>query len=224
MKKELLTGLALALLLSGCSDGAAAPEEEAETAETPAAEPETASGGIPDFYEGYVANPQVTDDRALTETGQTVRDANGQITLKAIASPDAAVEIGGIELTVHEAKVFMFQPDYSLTDFYHHYTDEEEFAVVKAFVSFTNTTDAPLQFAPVALASTDTGEERTWEDDIYLEEMNGEIALGETVKGSIGFVVDDAEVGSLTLTTSDVFSADDEKVADAAKIEIQFTE
>ncbi|AQQ52203.1 DUF4352 domain-containing protein [Planococcus lenghuensis] len=220
MKRASLIGFTLAALLAGCSEQADTPA----VSEQPEAGVSAAAShiAIPGFYEGYIVNPQVTDDRTLTETGAVFRDARGQIELLAAALDGDTVEIGGIELTVHAAKLLSYQPDYSLTDYYHHFTEAEEFPIINAFIEIRNTTDAPLKFAPVALASADTGEEYTWEDDIYLEELNGEIAPGETVKGHIGFVLDGEDTRTLTLTTSDVFNTEDEKIADANELTIDF--
>lgn len=212
MKRIIYLGMLSILLLAGCS-------EEAEPVANAAANEENA---IPAYFDGYVLSPQVTDDRSLQDEGQSFRDLRGKIELNAIKTEIPEYEIGGIELIVHEAKVLHLKPEYSMVDFFHSYTHEMEFDMVKFFVEITNTSDKVLQFAPAAIVETDSGDTKTWEEDIYLEELNGEIQPGETKKGNIGFILEKSGVESLKLTTSDVFNMNDEKLAEAQLIEIEF--
>jgi len=212
MKRRIYVGMLALLLLAGCS-------EEAEPVANAAANEETA---IPAYFDGYVVSPQVTDDRTVQKVGQSFRDLRGGIELKAVNTELPGYEIGGIEVTIHEAKILHLQPEYSMIDFFHSYTHETEFDMVKYFVEITNTTDEVLKFAPAAIVKTDSGETKTWEEEIYLEELNGDIQPGETKKGNIGFILEEPGAESLTLTTSDVFSAEDEKLEDAQEIQIDF--
>ena len=212
MKKQAIyLVLASALLLSGCSDKGDAQIAEAAT-----------NSGVPEYYNGYVQNPQVTADKSLTKAGQSIRDDKGEIVLNAANTESGTHRIGGIEMALREAKLFHYKPSYGLIDFYHSYTHDTEFHVVKFFVEIKNATDEPLNFAPVALLETDAGETKLWEDDIYLEELNGEIAPGETKTGSIGFIVENPDIDAVTLTTSDLFNSKEEKIQAAEKIEIEF--
>ncbi|HSP21496.1 MAG TPA: hypothetical protein VLQ20_04115 [Planococcus sp. (in: firmicutes)] len=213
MKKQAIyLFLVSALLLSGC-----AGKEETQIAE--AAE---TNGEVPAYYEGYLQNPQVTADKSLLKAGQSVRDDKGEIVLNAANQKIGTQEIGGIELTLREAKLFHYKPSYGLIDFYHSYTHDTNFHVVKFFVEIKNTTDQPLNFAPVALLETNAGETKLWEDDIYLEELNGEVAPGETKKGSIGFIVENPDIDAISITTSDLFGENEEKIQAAKKIDIAF--
>lgn len=213
MKKQAIyLVLASALMLSGCSD-------KQETQITEAAEP---NGEAPAHYKGYVQNPQVTADKNLLKDGQSIRDDKGEIVLNAANMESGTYRIGGVELTIQETKLFNYKPSYGLIDFYHSYTHDTDFHVVKFFVEIKNATDEPLNFAPVALLETSAGETKLWEDDIYLEELNGEIASGETKKGSIGFIVENPDIAAVTLTTSDLFNSKEEKIQAAEKIEIEF--
>lgn len=213
MKKQMTyLFLASALLLSGCAD-----KEEANVAEAAGATNEA-----PVYYKDYVQNPQVTADKSLSEIGQSVRDDKGEVVLNAANLESSTHQIGGIELTVREAKLFHYKPSYGLIDFYHSYTHDTEFPVVKLFVEIENTTDQPLNFAPIALIKANTGETKLWEDDIYLEELNGEIAPGETKKGNIGFIVENAGIDAMSITTSDLFDENEKKIQDAEKIDITF--
>lgn len=127
-----------------------------------------------------------------------------------------------MELTLAESKILQLEPDYSLIDFFHSYTHDQKFEVVKMFVEITNTSDEPVHFGPVALLETANGETKLWEDDIYLEELNGELAAGETKRGNIGFIVEDGSFDSVTITTSDVFDSQDNKITEALEFSTRF--
>lgn len=213
MKKQAIyLLLASALVLTGCVN-----KEEDQVVE--AAE---ANSEAPAYYEDYVQNPQVTADKNLRKAGQSMQDDKGEIVLNASNLESKTYSIGGIELTVQDTKLFHYKPSYGLIDFYHAFTHDPAFHVVKFFVEIENTTDQPLNFAPVALLETSTGETKLWEDDIYLEELNGEIAPRETKKGSIGFIVENADIDAMSITTSDLFDSDEKKIQDAEKIDIAF--
>ena len=62
----------------------------------------------------------------------------------------------------------------------------------------------------------------TWEDDIYLEELNGQIEANAKKKGNIGFILEESDIDSIEITTSDVFNQTDKKITDAGKIQIEF--
>lgn len=176
----------------------------------------------PAYYEGYVKNPQVTDDRKLHEEGQSIRDGRGELMLNRVNMKNETHKIGDIELTVQEAKLFHYTPDHSMVDFFHSYTHETDFDMVKLFVEVKNTSDEPLHFAPIALLQTSEEELKLWEDDVYLEELNGEIKAGESKKGNLGFIVENPEIDSFIITTSDVFNGNNEKLEDAQKVEVKF--
>lgn len=218
VKKAISFYLTAVLLLAGCSD----QSEPTASAAEDQAEPAVSTSESPTYYDDYVQNPQAVDDRLVQEIGQTARDSKGEVELKNINMEAQTLDIGQVKLTIREAKVFHFQPDYSLIDFYHSYTHDAEFDTVKLFVEIENTSDAPLHFAPVALIETSAKETKTWEDDIYLEELGGEIAPGETKKGNLGFIIEKSDIDSLIITTSDVFDKQEKKLADAQKINVEF--
>lgn len=211
-KQSMYVFLSAALLLGGCSSQ------------------ESASGTVsadslneaPAYYEGYVGSPQVTGDETLLEEGDTVRDDKGELKLEGADLDAETLTIGEIELTVQEAKNLQYTPSYGLIDFFHSYTHDTEFNLVKLFVEVKNTGDEPLRFAPVALLETSAGETKLWEDDVYLEELNGEIAPGETKKGNVGFIVEKTDIESVLLTTSDLFNKDGEQVVPAQQINMDF--
>ena len=213
MKKTVYLLALSALLLGGCS------ESDDSTMIASAADQ---TSDIPVYYEDYVLSPQVTDDRLLQKVGQNKRDAKGEATVKAVNMDSETFKAGPVELTVAESKILQLEPDYSLIDFFHSYTHDQEFEVVKMFVEITNTSDEPIHFAPVALLETAEEELKLWEDDIYLEELNGELAPGETKSGNIGFIIGESETDSVKITTSDVFDSTDKQIAEAVEFNMQF--
>lgn len=201
----------LTLLISGCSSNL---NESATTSE---------KEKQADYLTDYAPNPMVTDDRSLLEVGQEVLDEKGEATLKAINQVKESYEIGPIKLNVKEMKVVHLKPDYSLVDYFHVLTHDEEFDFVKVFVEIKNTSSEKVNFAPIALIETSSGEKFDWEKDIYLEDLNGEIEGGTTKKGNLGFILDVHEdLEWIEITTSDVFDKDENKMNDSQKFKIEF--
>lgn len=201
----------LSTVLFGCSS---APEQPAEAkAEVPAEN---------EAVENYDPNPQVPDDRQLREEGKTHIDEKGEITLKKAKTVDGNYKIGPIEMKVTDAKVMHLKPDYSLVDYFHTLTHDEEFDFVKFFVQIKNTSDQKVNFAPAAILETSEGEQITWEKDMYLDGLNKEIGPNESKAGNVGFIIEKSDLKSIEITTSDVFSGDKNKIEDAEKIKIEF--
>lgn len=197
----------------------------------------------------YQPNPQVTDDRSLLKVGQSYQDGKGEATLKAIKNINKTVQIGPIEMTIKEMKQVHLRPDYSMIDYFHVLTHDEEFDFVKVFVEIKNTSSEKVNFAPIALLKTNAGETFDWEKDIYLEELNGEIEGNAVKRGNIGFIVnatdahaheeDDNEASDgdshqeeqhdetknlewIEIITSDVFNQNEKKISDSQKMKIEF--
>ena len=199
----------LLLVISGCSNISAAPAKE--------------NSANLDYLKDYYSNPQVTDDRSLLEIGQSFSDEKGEATLKAINQVNQTYEEGPIKLTVKDMKIIHLRPDYSLIDYFHVLTQQEEFDFVKVFIEIENTYIEKINFAPIALIETNTGEKLDWVKDIYLEDLNGEIEGNEIKKGNIGFILKSTEdLEWFEITTSDVFNKDEEKIIDSQKIKIKF--
>lgn len=212
MKRRLFYFCLMAvLLMAGCSG-------KEETSTVLAAEE---ANEVPAYYKNYVANPQVTADAVLQEKGQSIRDDKGELEVHAVEMDNQSHKVGPVEITIREAKNLHYKPAHSLVDFYHSYTHHTEFNLAKFFVEIQNTSDEPVQFAPIALLKTSEGETKLWEDDVYLEELNGELAAGETKKGNLGFIIEKPELDALVITTSDVFAENDEKLAKAEEIKIK---
>lgn len=211
--KQVIYLCLLLITLTGCSFN----DEKSVAAKT------SENNTIPSYYDDYILNPQVSDDRLLQEVGQFSRDHRGELTVKATEHDSHTYKIGdSIELTIREAKILHFKPDYSLIDFYHSYTHDQEFDFVKLFVEIKNTSNQPLKFAPIATMNTNTDELKTWEDDIYLEELNGEIPVNGTKKGNLGFIIEKSNIDSIEIMTSDVFNKKDELKNEGETIRIEF--
>jgi hypothetical protein len=171
-----------------------------------------------------VPNPQVSDDQNLKEIGQTINDPKGEITLEAIKNVNKNYNVSPIGLIIQDVKLIHYKPDYSMIDFFHSYTHNEEFDFVKIAVEIKNTSNKTVKFAPVALVKTSDGQKKMWEEDIYLEELGGEIEGNGTKKGSLGFIVEKAKqpIQWVEVTTSDVFDQNDKLIHKAQKIKIDW--
>jgi hypothetical protein len=169
----------------------------------------------------YVPNPQITDDINLVTVGETVTDDKGELTLKSYKRINKTVNIGGVEMVLKEVKLMHFVPDYSMIDFFHSYTHEEEFDFLKVGIEVKNTSDEDMKFTPVAFVKTSNGELKTWEDDIFLEELNGEIQSNNVKKGNMGFILENTnDIKSIEILTSDVLNNVDESIEKAKTIKV----
>ncbi|KGM45687.1 DUF4352 domain-containing protein [Neobacillus niacini] len=231
--KQSLNLLLLTLYLVGCSANAAIVSNEKNTVVNTKAEETSIKNENQETNKKYQPNPQVTDDQSLLKVGQTFSDSKGEAILKAIKQVNQTYKVGPIELTVKEMKKIHLRPDYSMIDYFHVLTHDEEFDFVKVFVEIKNTSSEKVNFAPIAFLKTNTGETFDWEKDIYLEELNGELAGNSTKSGNLGFIVNAAESGThnggeaeniewIELTTSDVFSKEETKINESEKIKIEF--
>ncbi|WP_421380701.1 hypothetical protein ACOJQI_18365 [Bacillus salacetis] len=211
MKKLVLIFLLIGTVLYGCSDNSS-PASSGEK------EVKAASG----YDSDYAPNPQVPDDRTLLKKADSHLDEKGEVTLINGSFPGDVHELGPIKLTVHDTKLIHLVPDYSLIDYFHVLTHEEEFDFLKLFVEIENASDSSVNFAPIALLETNTGEKIDWEKDIYLEELNGELKGGDKKKGNLGFILEDAEnLDWIEITTSDVFDEKANKIQESKKIRIE---
>lgn len=211
MKKLIIMIALLSIVLLGCSSS---PEQPADVSAEAPAENEA--------MKNYAPNPQVPDDRPLEKIGQSHTDEKGEITLKKVKNVNGTYNMGPIEMKIAEAKVMHLKPDYSLVDYFHTLTHDEEFDFVKVFVEIKNTSDEEVNFAPAAILETSEGEQITWENDIYLDGLNEEIQPNETKAGNIGFIIEKSDLNNIEITTSDVFNTEEKKIEDAKNIKIDF--
>lgn len=170
----------------------------------------------------YVPNPQLPDDMNLNQIGQTVSDAKGELTLKAYDKSNESVKVGPIEVVIKDMKVMHAFPDYSMIDFFHGYTHDDEFDIVKVNVEIKNTSDKNVMFSPVAFLETNTGKHMTWEDDIYLEELNGEIEGNGSKQGNIGFILSAKDAKEISFMTSDAVDSEGEVLSKGKSMEFSF--
>lgn len=252
--KRILSMLFLILLLVGCSapgNDQTNTENDAQTENTEIKNNDETNQQkdmeqTQSLMDEYQPNPQVTDDRTLQKVGQTYTDGKGEATLEAIKNVNKTYKVGPIELTVKEIKWIHLRPDYSMIDYFHVLTHDEEFDFVKVFVEIKNTSNEKVNFAPIALLKTNTGETFDWEKDIYLEELNGEIEGNSTKYGNLGFIVNASDshahkdehseeevhkddisneakgIDWIEITTSDAFDKEKKKISDSQKINIAF--
>jgi hypothetical protein len=213
--------LILTVLLFGCTNNGSEKNEKPND-ETREKTTETEKNKA-ENKDVHVPNPQVSDDQNLKEIGQTINDSKGEITLEAIKIANDNYKIGPMELNVRDVKLIHYKPDYSMIDFFHSYTHDEEFDFVKLAVEMKNTSDDMLKFAPVAILKTSDGQQKIWEDDIYLEELGGEIKGNSTKTGTVGFIVEETKqpIQWVEFTTSDVFDQNDKLIKKGKKIKIE---
>ena len=170
----------------------------------------------------YVPNPQLPDDINLNQIGQNVSDAKGELTLKAYKKVSETLNVGPIEVNIKEMKVMHATPDYSMIDFFHGYTHDEDFDIVKVNVEIKNNSDKKIKFSPVAFLETDRGEHLTWEDEIYLEELTGEIEGNGSKSGNIGFILNDGNIKGISVMSSDAVDDEGKVLAKGKSAEFAF--
>ncbi|MGG3467605.1 hypothetical protein ABES02_09010 [Neobacillus pocheonensis] len=216
MKKAFII-ISFVYLLAGCSLSSIQPIPKAEqTRETKISEAE---------HDAYYNNPQVTDDSTLQKPGQTVTDEKGEATLKAVKQLNQVYHIGDIEYTIREVKLLHYRPDYSLIDYFHPLTEEEEFDFIKISVDIKNLSIEKRNFAPIALFETNTGVKADWNQDMYLEHLNGVLEGKDSKRGSLGFIVNETKnqkIEWIKILTSDVYNEKQERLEEAQTIKINF--
>jgi len=196
--KRLVVLLTLGTILSGCGN----PVQEAKQ---PVSLPKQEQVSI-EKTAAYVPNPQLPDDRKLTKVDASIADDKGELTLKQFVRPDVTRTIGPITMKVEEVKVFHARPSYGMIDFFHGFTHDESFDLVKTRVTITNTGNEPVTFNPVAHFKLDAKTEKTIEDDVYLESLAATYAPDETRSGNFGFILEQP-LSSVEWLTSDVLNA-----------------
>lgn len=170
----------------------------------------------------YVPNPQLPDDRELKQVGQSTSDARGELTLKEYKQVNEMVKVGPITIEMKDIKVMHVIPDYSMIDFFHGYTHEHAFDIVKMNVKVHNPTNADAKISPIAFLETDDGEHLTWEDDIYLENLNGHIKAKGSKQGNIGFILKKEDVKRISVLTSDAVNGEGKVLSKGEKVEFSF--
>lgn len=173
----------------------------------------------------YVPNPQVPDDLNLVEEGKNVLDAKGELTLKAYKQVNETIKVGPMELKIKDVKVMHLTPDYSMIDFFRAFTLDEEFDFIKVAVEVKNTSSDKVNFSPIAFLQMNSGEQKTWEDDFYLEELKGEWEGSAVKRGSLGFVIKQAKPEDfqwVEFLTSDAVDVNGKTIEQAKKIKIVF--
>ncbi|MEK3992872.1 MULTISPECIES: DUF4352 domain-containing protein [Robertmurraya] len=210
--------LLLLIVMTACNNETKLSEAKVTATETATAK-QSAKGTTE-----YAPNPQVPDDRELDEIGEVLSDRKGEITLLNQLTPNETVNLGPIQLVVKEVKTIHLRPDYGMIDYFHVLTHDEEFDFVKVFFEVTNTSNEKVNFGPVALVETSEGEKVTWEKDIYLDELHGVYAPGEKKQGNVGFILENSNIQSFKLLTSDVFDQKENLIQKGQELEFQFNQ
>ncbi|WP_079509350.1 DUF4352 domain-containing protein [Mesobacillus jeotgali] len=212
MKKYLLLVLAVSML-SACSFAEAETKKESAPTATLAEKLKKKNTDV------YVPNPQVTEDVNLKKAGDSLTDEKGELTLKQVKEVNKTFNLNEIEYTVKDVKLLHFVPAYGLIDFFHAYTHDEEFDFVKIGVEVKNTSKENLHFGPVAMLNINDTIRKTWEDDFYLEELNGEIVAGQKKRGNLGFIIEDIEsLDKVEILSGDLVDDEKKKVGNPVKI------
>lgn len=194
--------LVLLLSLTGCSEGVHSEKTNKDV---------------------YVSNPLITDDINLKKVRETITDAKGELTLKVYNKVNETIKIGPIEMIIKEVKVMHFVPDHRMIDYFYGYTHEEEFDFVKVRVEVKNTSKEEVEFTPVDALLMNSGETKTWEDDIYLEELIGKIEGNGIKKGNMGFILESTnDIEWMELLTSDAVDKIDGVIEQAQYTKIDF--
>lgn len=218
-KRYFIIGIS-ALLLGGCS------VEDTEKEQKSASESMNEVEATESTPKTFQDSPQAPDDRQLKKVGETLEDQDGVVTLKQYANLNETKQIGDITMTIEEVKVMNYRPSPDLVDYFHGLTHEEvEFPYVRVNVKVKNNSDEPIHFAPVAELATDQGETVTWEEDFYIEKLNGELKPGEEKVGSLGLIIDETtpeELKNLTIKTSEVVNDQEEKIGGGEEFTVGF--
>ncbi|MEH7332360.1 hypothetical protein V7161_06965 [Neobacillus drentensis] len=216
--KQIMFIFSFIFLLAGCSFSSIQSNSKAEQPqEKKVSEAE---------HDAYYNSPQVTDDSTLQRPGQSFTDEKGEATLKAMKQLNKTYHFGDIEYTIREVKLLHYRPDYSLIDYFHPLTEAEEFDFIKISVDIKNLSKEKRQFAPVALFETNTGVKADWNQDMYLEHLNGVLEGDEVKRGSLGFIVKDTKthkIDWIKILTSDVYNVKQERLEEAQTIQIPFS-
>lgn len=219
--KKLFCIILLSLAIAGCSKG---NNTEHQATENKIAK-NNQTNNIKQVIKNdiYVPSPQVTDDRNLVKKGETITDTKGELTLIKYKKVNREIRVGPVEMMIKDVKVMQYIPDYSMIDFFHSYTHDEEFNFIKVALEFKNTSRDTIKFNPIAFLKLNTGEHKTWEEDIYLENLLGEIEPNSVKKGKLGFIIKNTkEMNWVELLTSDVVNKNGEIIEKAKNIKINF--
>ncbi|USK59313.1 hypothetical protein [Peribacillus asahii] len=175
--------------------------------------------------EWFIPNRYIPDDLYVTEVGQSITDSKGELTLLAKVTEIAPIVVGPIEFMIKDVKVIRVVPNNSMMNLFQAYTKKQEFDMIKMSVEIHNTSSDTVQFTPVNRLETTDGEQKTEEDNLFLEEMQGAFAGGDVKRGDIGFILDDQAKSTLQgihIFTSDAVNTNGTVFEQGKEIEINF--
>ncbi len=218
--KGWITLVLSAVLITGCS-----ADTNKDTNTTPQNESNKKESKNQSGEQTFTDSSQASDDTELTEINKKVEDQDGAITLKKYAKVNKEQQADSISLTIDEVKVLHYAPSLDLIDFFHGYTKQDEFPYVRVNVKIANQGKETVHFNPVSTIKTDQGETVTWEDDFYLEKLNGEIKPGEEKVGSLGFILNKTnsdKLNSITITSSEVVNDQKKSISNPLTFNVDF--
>ncbi|MBP1949245.1 DUF4352 domain-containing protein [Virgibacillus litoralis] len=214
-KNFLLFGLS-GFLVVGCSMDSSKEMKEENSDDNVVSAQENESGNY----------PQAVNDTGLTTIGETAKDENGKIILKAVSDSKETLDINPIEITFKNIKILNYSPELHLIDYFHGYTEQEnQFNYIKLNITAKNTSKQPVFFNPVAMIELNTGEKISWEEEFYLEHLNGEYGPGEEKTGTMGFIIDETNIEaikSFKLSTSEILDANEDIIEKPETVHFQF--
>lgn len=177
------------------------------------------------YADDYTENPQMTSDVDLVKKEETQVSAKGNIQLLEASFEQQKTTVEPMKITISDTKILQVEPDVSMLDYFHVLTTNEEFNIIKAFISIENTSDQVVYFNPSAQAKTDTGEHWTWQEDVYLDGLEGAYEPGQKKQGNIGFILTKKKTPSrLILQPTDVFNTEKEKITTGKEITLPLNE
>lgn len=173
------------------------------------------------YLADYTENPQITNDGKLLVKGDEKQSNKGRVEVIQANFTTKTTMIGPMKVQFFDTKELLVAPDVSMIDYFHELTDEENFHILKAFVSVENTSTEAVQFNPSAGATASSGETWTWQQEVFLDELNGLYEPGQVKKGNIGYILtQDTPPAAFTIESSDVFDLEQDIVSAGAQIKL----
>lgn len=174
------------------------------------------------YTKDYTSNPHITADAQLVKINDRKSSNKGEIELLQVNLTEKNSMIGPMELQFFDVKELLVEPDVSMLDSFQPLTENTSFLLVKTFVRIKNTSQESVQFNPAAAAKTSTNEKWTWEQEVYLDELNGLYEPGQVKQGNIGFILEKEDAPTtFTLQSSDVFDLEQDIISIGDQIQLK---
>ncbi|WLR44442.1 hypothetical protein LC087_18845 (plasmid) [Bacillus carboniphilus] len=171
--------------------------------------------------------PKEGNPRILTEVGQVYEDKDSTTELMAIKDVDQTVDMGPLELTVDQIKIFKkYDMDERTIDFFSNFTSgyREEFEYAQITYKVENTEDRNVSVGyPIDAIVLSTGEHiESATNDFFAKNAGREFSGKSYKEGGISLIFESStaeEIDSIKIITNDVFDDDtDEVIADPQQV------